>query len=98
MPRGLRIKLRARQFRRRHQRLVAVLRSFMIFSAAFGGAYGFVIGSRTDKYDPHMFAIGVSGLFALACVALATMSFRMRMLRKAMRAVVARNEALIDRN
>lgn len=98
MTRGLRIKLRVRRFKRRHQRLVVLLRLFMIFSAAYGGAYGFIVGSRTDKYDPHMFAIGTSGLFALACVALATMSFRMRMLRKAMLAVAARNEALIDRN
>jgi hypothetical protein len=52
----------------------------MIFSAAFGGAYGFIAGSRSDNsgYDPHAFAIGASFLFAIACVALATLSFRLR--------------------
>ena len=46
----------------------------MIFSAAFGGAYGFIAGSRSENsgYDPHAFAIGASFLFAVACVALAT--------------------------
>ena len=42
----------------------------MIFSAAFGGAYGFIAGSRSENsgYDPNAFAIGASFLFALACV------------------------------
>ena len=34
----------------------------MIFSAAFGGAYGFIAGSKSEGsgYDPHAFAIGAS--------------------------------------
>ncbi len=98
MTRGLRIKSRVRRFKRRHPWIPALVRSFTIFSATFGGVYGFIIGSRSDAYDPEMFAIGLSGLFALACVALAALSFRIRMLRKAMQAVVVRNETLIDRN
>ena len=72
----------------------------MIFSAVFGGAYGFIAGSRSENsgYDPHAFAIGVSFLFALACVALATLSVRLRLMRKKMRKIALHNEALADRN
>ena len=72
----------------------------MIFSAAFGGAYGFISGSRVEGsgYDPHAFAIGASFLFALACVALATLSFRLRWVRQTMRKMALHNEALVDRN
>ena len=100
MGRTFRIKLRIRRFARRHPWLVFVVRSFMVFSATFGGAYGFIAGARTENsgYDPHTFAIGIAFLFALACVALAAMSFRFRMLRKKMRGIVLHNEAMADRN
>ncbi len=73
MGRVFRIKLFIRRFSRRHSWLVFAVRSFLIFSAAFGGAYGFIAGSRSEEsgYDPNAFAIGASFLFALACVALA---------------------------
>src|SRR5258708_12374168 len=76
------------------------MRSFLIFSAAFGGAYGFIAGSRSEGsgYDPHAFAIGASFLFALACVALATLSVRLRWIRKRLRKLALHNEALADRN
>jgi signal transduction histidine kinase/DNA-binding response OmpR family regulator len=95
-----RIKTRLRGFARRHPWLVFVVRSFMIFSAAFGGAYGFIAGSRSESsgYDPHAFAIGASFLFAVACVALTTLSVRLRWLRKKFRKVAVHNEALADRN
>jgi signal transduction histidine kinase/CheY-like chemotaxis protein len=72
----------------------------MVFSAAFGGAYGFISGSRSESsgYDPQAFAIGASFLFALACLALATLSMRMRWLKKKMRKIELHNEALADRN
>jgi PAS domain S-box-containing protein len=72
----------------------------MVFSATFGGAYGFIIGSRAENsgYDPNSFAIGASFLFALACVGLATLSMRLRFLRKKLRKIVIHNEALTDRN
>ena len=100
MGRTFRIKLRIRRFARRHPWLVFIVRSFMVFSATFGGAYGFIAGARTENsgYDPHTFAIGIAFLFALACVALAAMSFRFRMLRKKMRKIVLHNEAMADRN
>ena len=72
----------------------------MIFSAAFGGAYGFIAGSRSSSsgYNAHAFAIGASFLFAAACVALATLSIRLRWMSKRLRKVALHNEALADRN
>src|ERR1700730_9812857 len=95
-----RIKLRLRRFARRHPWLTFAVRSFMIFSAAFGGAYGFIAGSRSEGsgYDPHAFAIGASFLFALACVALATLSVRLRWIRKRLRKLALHNETLADRH
>jgi PAS domain S-box-containing protein len=72
----------------------------MIFSAAFGGAYGFIAGSRSEGsgYDPNAFAIGASFLFALACLALATLSIRLRWIGKRLGKIALHNEALADRN
>src|SRR5215469_4139431 len=95
-----RIKLRLRRFARRHRVLIGAIRSFMVFSAAFGGAYGFISASRSEQsgYNPHAFAIGASFLFAIACLGLATLSVRLRMLRRKMRKIALHNEALADRN
>ena len=100
MGRFFRIKLRLRRFSRRFPWLVFTLRSFMIFSAAFGGAYGFIAGSRSEGsgYDPHAFAIGASFLFAIACVTLATLSMRLRWMQRKVRKFALHNEALADRN
>src|SRR5229473_3782507 len=100
MGRVVRIKLRMRRFTRRHRWLTGAIRSFMIFSAAFGGSYGFITGSRSENsgYDPHTFAIGASFLFALACVALATLSIRLRWMRHRLRKLALHNETLADRN
>src|SRR3954469_22524826 len=100
MGRVFRIRTRMRRFARHHPWVSFVIRSFMIFSAAFGGAYGFIAGSRSEGsgYDPHAFAIGASFLFAVACVALATLSIRLRWMRRRIRKVALHNEALADRN
>ena len=100
MGRAFRFKLRMRRFARRHSRIIFVVRSFLIFTAAFGAAYGFVAGATSKQagYDPHSFAIGASFLFALACVGLASLSMRLRWLRRKMRMIVLQNEALADRN
>ncbi len=100
MGQGFRIKMRMRRFARRHQRLMFAVRLFMIFSAGFGGAYGFIAGSRSEQsgYNPHAFAIGASFLFAIACVALAALSMRLRWMRRRLRKVVLHNETLADRN
>src|SRR6516164_1605595 len=95
-----RIKLYIRHFSRRHPWLIAAIRSLMVFSAAFGGSYGFIVGSRAENsgYNAHAFAIGASFLFAVACVAVATLSIRLRFLRKKLRKIALHNEALADRN
>ena len=100
MARVFRIRLSVRRFWRRHPWLGFALRSFMIFSAAFGGAYGFIAGSRSEGsgYNPHAFAIGASFLFAIACVALATLSFRLRWMRQKLRKIALHSETLADRN
>ncbi|WP_213735817.1 ATP-binding protein [Bradyrhizobium sp. dw_411] len=100
MKRVPRIKLRIRRFSRRHPWIMSSVRSFTVFSAAFGGAYGFIAGSRSEQsgYDANAFAIGASFLFAVACVALATLSMRLRFMRKRLRKIALHNEALADRN
>jgi PAS domain S-box-containing protein len=100
MGRRFRIKIHLRRFRRRHRRIIAAVRSFVIFSAAFGGAYGFISASRSEisGYDPNAFALGISFLFALACVALATLSIRLRLMRRKLSRIALHNEALADRN
>src|ERR1700743_3029067 len=100
MGRMIRVRLRLRRFLRRHHWIVVSVRSFAIFSATFGGAYGFIVGSRSETagYDPNSFAIGASFLFALACLGLATLSMRLRFMRKKLRKIALHNEAMADRN
>ena len=100
MGRMIRIKLHLRRFSRRHPWIAFAVRSFTIFSATFGGAYGFITGSRSEHsgYDPNAFAIGASFLFAIACLALATVSMRLRFVHRKMRKIALHNEALADRN
>src|SRR5580704_12663947 len=100
MGRMSRIKLHLRRFSRRHPWLSLTVRSLTIFSAAFGGAYGFIAGSRSEHsgYDPNAFAVGASLLFAIACVALATLSMRLRWVHRRLRKLALHNEALVDRN
>src|SRR5215218_2657882 len=100
MGRTFRFKLYFRRFGRRHPWISFTVRSFLIFSATFGAAYGFITGSRSEAsgYDPHTFAIGVSLLFAIACVALAALSVRLRLMRRKMRGIALHNEAMADRN
>ncbi|QPF84923.1 response regulator [Bradyrhizobium genosp. L] len=100
MGRIFRIKLRLRRFMRRHPRITSAVRSFMIFSAAFGGAFGFISGALSEHsgYDPNAFAIGVSFLFALACLWIVTLGIRLRLLRTKLRTIATHNEAMADRN
>src|ERR1700676_2498865 len=94
------IRLCIRRFSRRHPWLTFAVRSFMIFSATFGGAYGFIAGSGPENsgYDPNTFAVGIGFLFAVACLALATLSMRLRFMNKRLRKIALHNEALADRN
>ena len=92
------LRARLRRLVRRHPRLSFVFRTFTTFSIAFGGAYGFISGTKSADYDPNAFALGVSLLFALACVALAILSMRLRWMRRKLGKVILHNEALADRN
>jgi PAS domain S-box-containing protein len=98
--RALQIKKHMRRFLRRHPWLSVTVRSFVIFSAAFGGAYGFITGSRSEGsgYNPHAFAIGASFLFAMACVGLAMLSMRLRFVARRLKKLALHNDALVDRN
>ncbi|MGJ4890257.1 ATP-binding protein [Bradyrhizobium sp. HKCCYLRH3099] len=100
MGRMFHIRLQLRRFMRRHRTIFAILRSLMIFSAGFGGAYGFIKASISENsgYNPHAFAIGASFLFALACVGLATLSMRLRFVKKKLHKIALHNEVLADRN
>src|ERR1700676_287088 len=100
MGRVFRIKLGLRRFSRRHPWLMFAVRSFVIFSAAFGGTCGFIIGSRAENsgYDPQTFAIGIGFLFAVSCVALATLSVRLRWMGKRLRKMALHNKTMSDRN
>ena len=100
MGRFFRIKLRLRRFLRRHSWIATILRSFMILSATFGGAFGFISAALSDKsgYDPNAFAIGVSFLFAIACLWIVTLGIRLRLMRKRLRTIAMHNEAMADRN
>jgi len=99
MGRGFRIKMRMRRFTRRHPWLTSTVRSFMIFSAALGVRMDSLPAAIEDSgYDPHAFASGASFLFAVACVALATLSMRLRWMRRKLRKIALHNEALADRN
>ncbi|GIQ75939.1 PAS domain-containing hybrid sensor histidine kinase/response regulator [Bradyrhizobium sp. RD5-C2] len=100
MGRFFRIKLRLRRFLRRHSWVATIVRSFTIFSVAFGGAFGFISGALSSHsgYDPNIFAIGVSFLFALACLWIVTLGIRLRLMRRRLRTIAMHNEAMADRN
>ena len=73
-----------------------VLRGFALL--VIGVGIGFGVMSGQDGYDPHLFAIGVTGLFALACTFIAYLFFRNRSLKAAWRAAEQRAEELADSN
>lgn len=98
--RRFRIRARLRRLARRYPKLNLAIRAFTMFSIAFGGAYGFIEGSlsKNSNYNPNTFAVGASFLFALACVALAIVSMRLRWVHRKLRKTTLHNEALVDRN
>jgi PAS domain S-box-containing protein len=92
-----RLKLRLLRFGRRHPWIVFILRAFIVFVAAFGGGYAFLVGVISDR-DPRTLAVGASLLFALVCVALVVLGVRLRLMRQRLRMIAEHNEALADRN
>src|SRR5262249_57244091 len=67
MERFFRIKLQTRRFARRHRRLISAVRTLVVFSAAFGGAYRFIVGRRAGDsgYDASAFAIRASFMLSI---------------------------------
>jgi signal transduction histidine kinase/CheY-like chemotaxis protein len=79
--------------------LLAIFRAAFIALTSFMVTFGFLFGIRADiaGYDPHRFALGLSGLFAAACGVMALLVDRIRSLRKQLRAAEQRVEELADR-
>jgi PAS domain S-box-containing protein len=77
-----------------------VLRAGIIFSLSFAVPYGFLSGSRSEvaHYDPQLFAVGTSGLFAFACLGAAMLFGRNHLLRWKIRGLNDRIEELADGN
>ena len=50
-----------------------------LFVMSFSIAFGFIAGTEADRanYDPYLFAVGASAMFALACVALVKPSWKL---------------------
>ena len=92
-----RLRLRLLRFGRRHPWIVFILRAFIVFAAAFGGGYVFLVGAVSER-DPRAIAASASLLFALACVALVVLGVRLRLMRGRLRMIAEHNEALADRN
>jgi len=76
------------------------LRAAIIFTISFAVPYGFLSGSRSEAahYDPHLFALGTSALFAFACLGAALLFGRNHLLRWKIRGLNAQIEELADRN
>ena len=61
------------------------LRALTLVMVGIGIGFGVLSEVKTGRgaYDPHLFAIGISGLFALACTFIAYLIFRNRILKSA---------------
>ncbi len=97
---AIRLRSAFRRLKRRNAWIATTIKWAFLFSAAFGGTYGFVTAVTSDAsgYNPHTFAVGVSFLFTIACVAIAALSMRLRWMKKKVRAIVLQSEAMADRN
>ena len=67
---------------------------------SFGAAFSYLTAIRSPAvdYDPHTFAIGLSGLFGAACGIIGLLISRARTLKAELRALQQRAEELADRN
>ena len=84
-----------RSFRRFLPRL---LRSLLLIMGGFWAGMGLLASAMSGRsgYDPIMFAIGVSALLAFACVFIAYLMYRNRILHRLARRQAVRCEALSD--
>jgi signal transduction histidine kinase/DNA-binding response OmpR family regulator len=86
--------------RRNHRALLLFSRAAITTLAVMSAALGFLAGIRVKSadYDPHSYAIGASTLFAVACVVIAVLLWRRRIVRAKLDALEVRVEDLADRN
>jgi PAS domain S-box-containing protein len=80
--------------------LWAIVRGVVILLMSFGASFSYIaaMSSPAVNYDPHAFAIGLSGLFGAACGALGLLLSRMRALKSELRTSQQRAEELADHN
>jgi PAS domain S-box-containing protein len=78
--------------------VVPILRALLFVTTGFSIGFGFAYSARTNQdYDPHRFALGVSALLALACIAIALLIWRNRALKDAVAALKEQIEKQADR-
>ena len=79
--------------------LFRFVRMALLLLAGFWVVAGLMIGATSGvvAYEPAVFAIGLSGLFAIACAALAFLLYRNRLLRADLRQIKQHNEELSGR-
>jgi len=77
-----------------------ILRALALLVIGAGIGFGLMAEVKPGRgtYNPDLFAIGVSGLFALACTFIAYLFFRNRILKSALRMLEQRVEELADSN
>ena len=78
-----------------------VLRWTALLVIGFSLGLGFTSQISPDNqkaYNPHLFAIGLAGLLAIAFILIAVLLYRRRKLRRALRQLEAQVEELSDRN
>jgi PAS domain S-box-containing protein len=80
--------------------LSVAVRAVLIVTASFAAAFGFLaaIQSPAVGYDPHLFSVGVAGLFGAACGALGLAISRLRAARRELLTLQRRVEELADHN
>lgn len=95
-----RFRMHMRRVMRSNPRLTRAIRIAFFTMAIGGGLIGFVAGvaSQQADYKPHEFALGVCALFLGACMVMAAMSMRMRILRRRHRKMAAQLDQFADRN
>jgi len=93
-------RLQSETARRNHRALLLFSRAVITTLAVFSAALGFLAGIRvkSDEYDPHSYAIGAATLCGLACIVIALLLWRRRVVRARLERLEARVEDLADRN
>jgi len=86
--------------RRNHRALLLFSRAAITTLAVISAALGFLAGIRvkSDEYDPHSYAIGAATLCGVACIVIAVLLWRRRIVRAKLDILEARVEDLADRN